>query len=330
MRFLKRQASRIFINYRRDDTGGTAGRLADSLARYFGPERVFRDVDGIAAGANFEDVLQRTARDADAMIVLIGRQWTRVTDDRGQVRLHDRDDWVAREIASALERGIPVYPVLVESAQMPRAEELPEALKPLARHNAIALSDQRWASDVLRLARIVAIDIPGSLAERTLVAVQWAVSLALAFAIMLPAVLIALDQFRPANFAPLFDRATSGVAFVVILVSAVVLVFHARLVDSSARRWVLLAAAVGLVGTLVAWLWVGLALQAHCEAIGAGTIERLRVWSEVMLTVETCKRDSGPVSGINHPGVRWVVFACSTVTATAMLALMSLSRFKAR
>ncbi|MBL8329695.1 MAG: toll/interleukin-1 receptor domain-containing protein [Rubrivivax sp.] len=330
MLFSRRQASRIFINYRRDDTGGTAGRLSDSLARYFGPDRVFRDVDGIAAGANFEDVLQRAAQDADAMIVLIGRQWTRVTDDRGQVRLHDPDDWVAREIASALERGIPVYPVLAESAQMPRAEELPESLKPLVRHNAVALSDQRWASDVLRLARIVAIDIPGSLAERTLVAVQWLVSFALACALVLPAILIALDQFRPASLEPLFARATSGVAFVVILASAVLLVFHARLVDASVRHWVLLAAAVGLGGSLVAWLWVGLALNARCEELGAGTAELLRLWSEVRAPAEECRRDAGSVSGINHPGVRWVVFACSTVTATAMLALMNLSRFKPR
>ena len=43
---------RIFINYRRKDSDGYAGRLFDHLsARY--PKRVFMDVDSIHAGADF-------------------------------------------------------------------------------------------------------------------------------------------------------------------------------------------------------------------------------------------------------------------------------------
>jgi hypothetical protein len=302
MAVSNRSPGRIFINYRRDDTGGSAGRLSDSLTDYFGPERVFRDVDGIAAGANFEEVLHRTAQDADAMIVLIGRQWARITDDNGQVRLHDPNDWVAREIAAGLQRGIPIYPVLVESAVMPRADELPPALKPLARYNAISISDQRWASDVVRLARIVAIDIPGSLAERTLATVQWVVSLALVVAIALPAVLVALDHFQARSLEQaLFSRAMSGFSFVVISACVAVLLFFARLVDPSSRGWIHAAAAVGLAGTLGAFLWVGFGLGP-----------------------------AGPSTGINHPKLPMLVFACSTVTAAAVLALMNLSRFKAR
>jgi hypothetical protein len=293
----KRAPGRIFINYRRDDTAGSAGRLADSLTDYFGPERVFRDVDGIEAGANFEEVLHRTAQDADAMIVLIGRQWARIVDEEGRVRLHDPDDWVAREIAAGLERGIPIYPVLVESAQMPRAEELPPSLKSLARYNAIALSDQRWASDVVRLARIVAIDIPGSLAERTLAVVQWVVSLALVVALALPAGLVALDQVQGRTVeAALFSRAMSGVAFVIISGCVAVLLFYSRLFEPEARRWVHAAAAAGLSGTFGAFLWAGL----------------------------------GTKEGIEYPQLPVVMFAFSTATSAAVLALMNLSRFKAR
>ena len=86
---------RIFINYRRDDAVGVAGRLGDSLNRYFGDGRVFRDVEGIDAGANFEDVLQHTAQAADAMIVLIGPRWLGITDAQGRARLHQAEDWVA-------------------------------------------------------------------------------------------------------------------------------------------------------------------------------------------------------------------------------------------
>lgn len=89
---LGKAPGRIFINYRRDDVAGVAGRLSDSLSRYFGDGRVFRDVDGIDAGANFEEVLKNTSQSADAMIVLIGRQWTTVADAQGRPRLHDPDD----------------------------------------------------------------------------------------------------------------------------------------------------------------------------------------------------------------------------------------------
>ena len=40
---------KIFISYRRADARGVAGRLGDSLGQYFGDNRVFRDIEDIAA-----------------------------------------------------------------------------------------------------------------------------------------------------------------------------------------------------------------------------------------------------------------------------------------
>ena len=87
----KEGQGKVFINYRRSDTPGVAGRLSDSLVDYFGEGRVFRDVEGIRAGANFETVLQDTVEAADAVIVLIGPGWLEVTDDQGRRRLEDPD-----------------------------------------------------------------------------------------------------------------------------------------------------------------------------------------------------------------------------------------------
>ena len=39
-------AGKIFINYRREDSVGTAGRLHDRLAQVFGPNNLFVDVVG--------------------------------------------------------------------------------------------------------------------------------------------------------------------------------------------------------------------------------------------------------------------------------------------
>jgi hypothetical protein len=43
---------KIFINYQRDDTIATAGRLHDGLAQTFGRNNLFMDVDHIPAGAD--------------------------------------------------------------------------------------------------------------------------------------------------------------------------------------------------------------------------------------------------------------------------------------
>jgi hypothetical protein len=43
---------------------------------------------------------------------------------------------------------------------MPWAGELPPALQRLTRYNAVSLGDDRWETDVARLASIVGLDIP--------------------------------------------------------------------------------------------------------------------------------------------------------------------------
>ncbi|MGH8656808.1 MAG: hypothetical protein ACREYE_33550 [Gammaproteobacteria bacterium] len=44
---------RVFLNYRREDSEGIAGRIFDRLHERFGPENVFRDLDTITPGAEF-------------------------------------------------------------------------------------------------------------------------------------------------------------------------------------------------------------------------------------------------------------------------------------
>jgi TIR domain len=300
----RRKASRIFINYRRDDAGGVAGRLADSLGAYFGDGRVFRDIGGIEGGANFEEVLRQTAQSADAMIVLIGRHWVSAVNKSGQRRLDDPEDWVAREIAAALERKIPIFPVLIEDAVMPRAEELPDLIKPLSRHNAIAITDSRWASDVTRLAKVVAIDLPGSEAQRQLEYLQRVISIALLAAITFTTSILAVNVAAHApkivGAANAIDKnAThwplelwqSGVTFVVIVGSVMLLFMYAHLVDAAKKRFFYISGFAGVLGTLFCFVKL-IELPNELETI--------------------------------------YMFLGSTVTATAVLALMNFSGFKAR
>lgn len=66
--------SGIFISYRRDDTQGFAGRLANDLSRAIGPDRVFSDIE-IPSGRDFGEVLGRAITACDTLLVVIGRRW---------------------------------------------------------------------------------------------------------------------------------------------------------------------------------------------------------------------------------------------------------------
>ena len=156
--------AKLFINYRRDDTAPYAGRLYDRLSLRFGEDQVFIDIDQIEPGEDFVEVINRKVGTCDIAIVAIGPNWLHATDASGKRRLDDEEDFVRMEIVAALQRKIRVIPVLVGGARMPGRHDLPEALAPLSRRNAIELSETRFHADVNRL--IEAIEKSVAVAEQ--------------------------------------------------------------------------------------------------------------------------------------------------------------------
>ena len=148
-------SGRILINYRRDDSLGSAGRLYDRLVDHLSREKVFMDVDAIEPGVDFVEVIERAIGNCDVFVAVIGPDWLTITDDEGRRRLENPDDFVRLEIAAALERDIRVIPVLVKEATMPRTVDLPDNLKSLARRNAIEISHTRFDTDADRLIRAI-------------------------------------------------------------------------------------------------------------------------------------------------------------------------------
>ena len=142
--------ARIFISYRRDDAAGYARALYDALSRPFGAERVFIDVDDIAAGQAFDEVIRQAVGESKVLLVLVGKRWR--GEREGQPpRIDDSDDPVRLEVASALARGMRVIPLLLDGATMPTEQQLPAELRPLARRNALEIGNTRFAADVERL-----------------------------------------------------------------------------------------------------------------------------------------------------------------------------------
>src|SRR5262249_48413701 len=155
-------AGKIFLSYRREDEPGFALALFGRLEQSFPSERLFMDVEGgIAAGQDFVRVLEDQVSSCDVMLALIGPKWLTAMEPTGLRRLDNPQDFVRIEIESALRLGKRVIPVLVHKTEMPRADAWPEPLKPLARRNAVGLTQERFKADTQGL--ITALE--GALAE---------------------------------------------------------------------------------------------------------------------------------------------------------------------
>jgi hypothetical protein len=262
----KAHNEKIFINYRRDDAGGFAGRLSDTLAAYFGRDRVFRDVTDINYGHDFEQVIDEKLSESGAVVVLIGDKWTSATDKDGKRRLDDPADYVSREISAALQSAVPVIPVLIGDATMPRMDELPEKLGELTRRNAMTITDERWDFDVARLAKVLAIDVPGSVAQRKLNVLK-SMALLLLFASGTFATVVFCAAMKIFTTFPLpeaelkvagFTPLVSAFPFIAILLAGTLALVAAPFMEESKRKFAWAATSLAYLGTLVSFIYYGM------------------------------------------------------------------------
>jgi TIR domain len=144
----------IFVSYRREDSSDVTGRIFDHLRTAFGEEHLFKDVDSIPLGTDFREVISAAVQKCDVLLVVIGEKWLEVKDETGGRRIDNPDDYVRLEISSALDRNIPVIPVLVGRATIPTQESLPAPLQRLAFRNALYVRpDPDFHNDIERLRR---------------------------------------------------------------------------------------------------------------------------------------------------------------------------------
>lgn len=142
----------IFISYRRSDSADITGRIYDRLVDEYGRAFIFKDVDSIPLGTDFREYLDRKVSECNSLLAIIGDRWLDAKDDAGKRRLDDPEDFVRVEIESALERGIPVIPLLVRGAKMPAEGDLPGSLRKLVYKNGIPIRpDPDFHRDMDRL-----------------------------------------------------------------------------------------------------------------------------------------------------------------------------------
>jgi hypothetical protein len=146
------RSARIFLSYRRADSADVTGRIYDRLAAHFGEPAIFKDVDSIPPGIDFKEHLEKAVGRCKIFLVVIGDRWLETTGSSQSNRLQDPRDFVRIEVEAALNRNIPIIPLLVRGALMPEEEKLPPSLRKLVYRNAILIRpDPDFHRDMDRL-----------------------------------------------------------------------------------------------------------------------------------------------------------------------------------
>ena len=141
-------SAQIFISYRREDTSSEAGRVHSTLLREFGSDVVFMDTSSIEPGSRWPRRLEDALRSSRVILVVIGPNWLKSSNEWGERRIDQGDDWVRREIESAIEDGKDIVPILVGGAQLPPSDKLPGALGLITRRQAVEIRDAYWDHDI--------------------------------------------------------------------------------------------------------------------------------------------------------------------------------------
>ena len=139
---LEPQMPKIIISYRRSDSQAIAGRIFDRLSARYGEGAVFMDIDSIPFGVDFRQHISEVLLQCDALIALVGPHWLGRRDD-GSSRIADSDDPVRLELEGAMERDVPIIPVLIDGARMPTDGELPPSLRVFSFFNAAPVDSGR-------------------------------------------------------------------------------------------------------------------------------------------------------------------------------------------
>jgi uncharacterized membrane protein YgcG len=158
---------KIVVSYRRADSAAIAGRIFDRLTTQYGDDSVFMDVDNIPFGTDFRHHIRQVLETSDIFIAVVGPHWGGA---EGASRIREEADPVRVEVETALARGMPVIPLLVDGARMPTVAELPESLQAFAYLNAAPVDigrDFRLHMDrVIRSVDSIAAGTPNTLVSR--------------------------------------------------------------------------------------------------------------------------------------------------------------------
>jgi hypothetical protein len=124
-----RMKSKIILSYRRSDSEVITGRIRDKLANHYGEDGVFMDTESIPLGFDYRKQIKDALLKNKVFIAVIGPKW--LGGSGREARINEENDPVRIEVETALQQGLPIIPVLVSGATIPKATELPQSLHAL-------------------------------------------------------------------------------------------------------------------------------------------------------------------------------------------------------
>src|ERR1700730_10604350 len=130
----------IVVTYRPSDSAGTAERIFDELVTKFGKEHVFRDIDLIPLGNNFQQHVEDFLSKTGVLLAIIGPRWLH---HNGRRQIEEDGDLIRMEIEIALRNKVLLIPVLVDYASMPKSEGLPGNITEFIFRNAAEVAPGR-------------------------------------------------------------------------------------------------------------------------------------------------------------------------------------------
>jgi hypothetical protein len=140
-------AKKVFISYRREDTGPAAGRVYDRLSRLLPKSNLFFDVNTIGGGEDFVRRIESEIERSDVALVFIGDKWLEPATTSGKSRISEPEDYVRAELRAALARSMLVLPILVAGARMPKPAQLPDDVRGVTGKNALPLRHESFDGD---------------------------------------------------------------------------------------------------------------------------------------------------------------------------------------
>lgn len=125
----------LFISYRQKDTGWATLFIYSELCRSFSKHNIFRDIDSVPTGADFEELIVGTMGKCRICLAVIGPSWLPLSAHE-RSRPSGPGYYVNLEIKTALHQQIPVIPILIDGVSMPPASSLPPEISELSGRSA--------------------------------------------------------------------------------------------------------------------------------------------------------------------------------------------------
>ncbi|MFZ4815084.1 MAG: RDD family protein [Phototrophicaceae bacterium] len=144
----------IIMSYRQGDTDGIARRARDYLTERYPSAKLSFGVNALSEGYARADKETITAKvqSADLLMVLIGEAWL----DSAWISYPESAERVA--IEAAIQAGLPLLVVLVNTQDIPTPEKLPAPLNQLMQRNPFYLTDANFRGDMASLANFLEAD----------------------------------------------------------------------------------------------------------------------------------------------------------------------------